>query len=98
MKVNISNIKGCEVIMMPSHKTHKMIDVLILGRAHPEVHKYLDEPVKWLGPRHRILRHSLPEILAKYWNDPERLASAYLHLMADYGLSEIKRKSRRRRK
>jgi len=85
-------------MLMPSHRTHKLIDRIFLGRPYDSVHKWMDEPVKYLGPRHRILRHSIPEILAKYWNDPERLMSAYLHLVTDFSHSEVKKKIRRRRK
>ena len=80
---------------MPSHKVHRLIDRLFLGKEHEEVHAYLDAPYRYLGPRHRILRHSFEEIAAKYWNDPERFLSAYLHLIADYSDSAIKKRMRK---
>ena len=85
-------------MLMPSHRTHKLIDRIFLHNEYKDVHEWMDGPVKYLGPRHRILRHSIPEILAKYWNDPRRLMSAYLHLVTDFSHSEVKKKIRRRRK
>ena len=83
---------------MPSHKTHRKIDRLFLGEEFEDVHMYLDEPVKYLGPRHRILRHSFVEIATKYANDPKRFLSAYLHLVADFSDSEMKRRARKTQK
>ena len=83
---------------MPSHKTHRKIDRLLLGKEHEDVHLWLDEPVKYLGPHHRILRHSFVEIANKYANDPERFLSAYFHLVADFSDSEMKRRARKTQK
>jgi len=77
------------------HRQHRALDKLLLGREYGDVHEWMDEPAKWLGPRHRILRHSPLEILLKYSNDPDRLASALLHILADKADSRVR--SRRRR-
>ena len=79
---------------MPSHRTHRMIDRLFLGKEYPHVHRWMDRPCKWLGPKHRVLRHSFEEAFLKYGFSEEFL-SACLHILADYGLSERRRRRRR---
>jgi hypothetical protein len=49
---------------MPKHKVHVYVDRIVLGKAHPKVHKALDAPIKLLGKKHRILFHTLPEAFA----------------------------------
>jgi len=83
---------------MPDHRTHRRIDKAFLGKEYPDVHKWMDEPYKWLGPRHRILRHDPFSILLKYRNDPNRLTAALLHLLADKGISALKRSKRKKRR
>lgn len=83
------------VIGMPSHYTHKKIDKIILGKEYPDVHKWIDEPVKWLGPRHRILRHDIGTIALRYYGDRERTISAYMHLITDKYHSKYKRRRRK---
>jgi len=82
---------------MPRHKIHRLIDRLILGREHEEVHAWMDQPYKWLGRRHRILRHSVFEVFVKYHRDPEKLTSALLHILADRAESLAKRRRRKSR-
>lgn len=72
------------------HREHRALDRLLLGREYEDVHAWMDEPAKWLGPRHRVLRHSPIEVLMKYHDDPARLASALLHILADKADSKIK--------
>jgi len=83
---------------LPSHRVHRLIDRLLLGREYPEVHRYIDEPYKVLGPRHRVLRHDLLTVLQLASIDPAYGASALLHILADYGSSYLKRKARRGRR
>lgn len=83
---------------MPSHRVHRLIDRVFLGREYPEVHRYLDEPYKWLGPRHRVLRHDLLTVLSLAAVDPAYGASALLHILADYGSSYLKKKRGRDRR
>jgi hypothetical protein len=61
---------------------HRLIDRIFLGEEFPHVHRWMDEPYKWLGPRHRILRHSVPEVLLRFGLSKEFL-SACLHILAD---------------
>jgi len=80
---------------MPSHRVHRLIDRVFLGREYPDVHRWMDAPFKTLGRRHRVLRHSIPEVVAAYWWDPGRLASGILHIYTDKAESELKRRVRR---
>jgi len=42
---------------MPDHKTHHKLSQALLGKAYPDVDRWIDEPYKYLGSRHRVLRH-----------------------------------------
>jgi hypothetical protein len=86
---------------LPSHRVHRFIDVVFLGRAYPHVHRWMDEPA-WttsLGKRHRILRHDVLSLLARF-GVSEELLSGLLHILADSVESRVKalkrNKSRRR--
>ena len=68
---------------MPRHKVHRLIDRIFLGREYPDIHRWMDEPYKRLGPRHRMLRHDLLSCIIVSRGDPRRLASAILHLLLD---------------
>jgi hypothetical protein len=80
------------------HKQHRAIDRALLGKEFPDVHEWMDKPAVWLGPSHRIMRHSPLEILLKYHDDPERAFSALLHLLADEADSKLKRKVRKKKR
>ena len=80
---------------MPTHRVHRLIDKLLLKREYPDVHRWVDEPYRWLGPRHRVLRHSPIEVVIKYWGDPARMASGLLHILADRAESRLKARLRR---
>jgi hypothetical protein len=75
------------------HKEHQALDRILLGREYKHVHEWMDEPASWLGPRHRILRHSALELLLHYGVSNE-LVAGLLHLEADKVSSALK-KSRR---
>ena len=79
---------------MPSHRTHRKVDRFFLNEEHDEVHRWMDAPVRQLGPRHRILRHSFEEIANRYYDDPHKFLSAYFHLVADFSNSDMKRRAR----
>lgn len=79
---------------MPDHRTHHAIAKLLLGKAYPDVDAWMDEPYKWLGARHRILRHNalttpsvvfMRELLKS--GDAEKAlkkaAAALIHIAAD---------------
>lgn len=82
---------------MPSHKTHRAVDRLLLGREYEDVHAWMDEPFRWLGPKHRILRHDPLSIAVRYWNDPNRALSAFLHIVTDGVSSRCPHQRTRRR-
>ena len=54
----------------------------------------MDEPYKWLGKKHRVLRHDPITLMIKYYDDPERLASGLLHVIADRVESRVRRRKR----
>jgi hypothetical protein len=83
------------------HRAHRLIDRLLLGREHGDVHAWMDEPAKYLGERHRALRHSPVEVLLKYWDKPEKALSGLLHILTDeasrgVGVRNWRLKKRRR--
>jgi hypothetical protein len=78
---------------MPKHKVHRLIDKIFLGEEFPDVHAWIDRPYKYLGRRHRILRHTPIEIVAKYGFTKKTL-SGLLHILADFGSSKVKKKKR----
>jgi len=80
---------------MPPHRIHKKIDRIFLGKEYPDVHRDMDEPAKWLGKRHRILRHDPVYVFLRFAPDWNRVASGLLHIaadMAERGLRKWKRK------
>ena len=42
---------------MPSQEIHEQIDLILFGKAYPEIHRSKDAPIETLGPLHRILYH-----------------------------------------
>lgn len=78
---------------MPSHDVHKLIDKLFLNKEYSDIHKFLDDPVRWAGPSHRKYRHDpqtlLMILLAR--QDIDSFLAASLHLMADEGQRQAKR-------
>jgi hypothetical protein len=45
---------------MPEHEIHEYIDWIFFGRTFPRVHDRIDEPIKFLGFRHREWFHDYP--------------------------------------
>ena len=45
---------------MPEHEIHLYVDWVLFGRTFPRVHKKIDEPIKFLGFRHREWFHDYP--------------------------------------
>ena len=76
------------------HREHVALDKIVFGRSFRHVHRWMDEPYKWLGPRHRIVRHDPLTLLAKYGLGDEFLAGV-LHIIAD--ASSSRRRPVRRR-
>jgi len=75
--------------------------MVFLGRAYPHVHIWMDEPA-WttsLGSRHRLVRHDVLSLLARFGVSWE-LLSGLLHILADEAESRVKafRRNRSRRR
>jgi hypothetical protein len=76
---------------LPRHRVHRFIDRVFLGRAYPHVHVWMDEPA-WttsLGSRHRVLRHDVLSLLARFGVSWE-LLSGLLHILADEVESRVR--------
>jgi hypothetical protein len=73
---------------VPKHKIHRYIDRFFLGKEFPHVHRWIDEPYKYLGRKHRILRHTPQEVILKFGFSDEAL-SGLLHILADKKSKEI---------
>ena len=70
---------------MPKHSIHRLVDKALLGKEYPQVHRYMDEPAKYLGARHRIARHNLATALLLFarYKDPKAFMSSVLHTALD---------------
>ena len=69
---------------MPSHKKHRSCDKVFLGKEYPLVHRYMDEPYKVLGMRHRVLRHDIETcLLLGIMFGENAFRSAVLHIVLD---------------
>ena len=65
----------------------------MLGKSYPEIHRFMDYPSKYLGRRHRVVRHDLSTVIfiLLATRDPGAAFSSLMHLSRDFGA-----KSRRR--
>jgi hypothetical protein len=80
---------------MPSHKTHRKVDRLVLREEFPEIHWFKDKPYKYLGPHHRKVRHDLAtDMLIGALYGPRGFLSALMHDAADFGMTAARRKLR----
>jgi hypothetical protein len=82
---------------MPSHEMHKKVSKLLLGEDHRDVHSWMDEPVTWLGSKHRLLRHDPVTLGIKYFNQPKKFLAGLLHIVLDCAVSEVKPHGNKRR-
>lgn len=73
------------------HREHMVLDKVLLGRTYRHVHEWMDEPYKWLGPKHRVLRHDPLTLFLKYGFSDEFLAGM-LHAVADSSTSGRRRR------
>ena len=82
---------------MPSHRIHKKVNKMLLGKEHEDVNKLLDFPYAFLGPKHRVVLHDkkTPFIVLALTGDIEKALAAYIHIKTDEIFSKL---SRRRRK
>jgi len=74
-----------------------MVDKIFLSREYEEVHSWMDAPYRHLKKRHRILRHSPIEVIAKYGFTDKALAGL-LHIGLDFAVSSAKKEVRRKRR
>lgn len=82
--------------MSPSHKTHRKVDKMILGKEFPEVHWYKDKPYKRLGPTHRKVRHdTTTNLLLGFLYGSEAFVSGTLHDLTDFAHTTVKKKYRK---
>ena len=81
---------------MPSRKWHELISNMILGEKGSDIHKFMDEPSKWLGKNHRILRHNLPTVLILGLTKGQKAAAhAALHIATDNLITDIESRIRK---
>ena len=82
---------------MPRHRVHRLIDRLFLCREYGWVHRFMDEPWEWAGPRHRRYRHDLRTVLLilAITGDAKAAMSALLHIAADRAESSMRRLRRK---
>jgi len=68
---------------MSDHETHRRFSRLF-GLDSSKVDKYIDRPYKFLGRKHRKLRHDVATIVYLGLKDGEEaMISAYLHVLLD---------------
>ena len=80
---------------MPSHRTHRKIERLMLGEEYPEVDWYMDKPYKYLGPSHRKVRHDLSTVvLIGACCGPRAMVASMLHIAADFGMTAARRRAK----
>ena len=72
---------------MPGHRVHAFVDREFFGKAFWKIHRIIDEPVFFLGKRHRELFHDPVSAVAIadqcYPGDPNARSAAILHLQLD---------------
>ncbi|RLJ08627.1 MAG: hypothetical protein DRP12_00235 [Candidatus Aenigmatarchaeota archaeon] len=76
---------------MPRHEVHRMVAKAVLGKAYPEVDRFLDWPYKILGPRHRVLFHDLkttPAMVTLLTGDVRKGMAAAVHILLDKTFSK----------
>ncbi|MCR6691571.1 MAG: hypothetical protein MRT15_04205 [archaeon YNP-LCB-003-016] len=78
---------------MPSHRVHKLIDRLILGRSYGRVHRYMDS-LSFLGPWHRFLPPHDPFSLLIHAENPQEIFSGLMHISTDILSSELRKRMR----
>ena len=78
---------------MPERRIHRYTSRLLFGKPYDEVHRVLDRPVKYLGRKHRILRHAPGEaaLIGYRIAGVEGALAALLHVAVDSLCSRDKR-------
>jgi len=86
---------------MPSRRVHELVDLLLFGRKYTHVHRWMDAPRRFLGKRHRILRHhpiKTPIAVFLMTRDVRASLSAYAHIKLDQLEARLKRALRKKRR
>jgi hypothetical protein len=72
---------------LPGWRVHAFMDRIWLGKSYWKIHRKMDEPVVFLGKKHRVLFHDFPSacMIAEdcYPGDPDAVASALIHISTD---------------
>ncbi|MEM3714051.1 MAG: hypothetical protein QXF82_03790 [Nitrososphaeria archaeon] len=72
---------------MPSRRIHEHLDMLLFGKRYGWLHRWMDEPWKTLGKKHRQLRHDPQKTPIQAFifsgGDWKAYASALYHIMLD---------------
>lgn len=70
---------------MPDRRIHRYTSKLMFGKPYDEVHGVLDRPVKYLGRKHRVLRHDPAEaaLIGYRIAGAEGALAALLHVTVD---------------
>lgn len=73
---------------MPSRDIHKMISKILFGSSGDKIHKFMDEPVKWMGKNHRSVRHDAFTVAFLQMTQGKQAGlHAATHILADKTLS-----------
>jgi len=84
---------------LPSRKVHEKVSLLLTGRKCSFIHRCMDSPSRILGPKHRILAHSIRDValISLVSKDPVRnFIAGISHLILDQyaGISGKTKKSK----
>lgn len=89
---------------MSNRTLHRLVTKILLGDGLDHIHKWIDEPVKELGPQHRKRRHSISDVFyniirfSKDGDIEEGLKAGLatgIHIVQDNLHSDIKKKLRK---
>ena len=70
---------------MPRREVHERDDLRLLERRYPEIHRFMDRPSKYMGKKHRRVRHDLSTVMLilAVTRDPLAAVSAVMHISRD---------------
>jgi hypothetical protein len=83
---------------LPKRRTHKDVSLIVLGKAFPEVDKFMDWPSTVLGPSHRKVLHTIPQgfiVGLILTGDFGGAAAGVLHVIIDVADSGFKKEIRK---
>lgn len=77
---------------MPNREIHKLISETLFGESGEDIHKWMDEPSKWLGVKHRSQRHDLTTLAFLLLTKGKRGAEhGLMHVATDKAVTKVKR-------